>query len=193
MHSSANTQLVQSSVVTWLLSLVFLALCSQCTSANPDYPDAFSCTLGSRSCASPTAGQPAKPTVCGRDASDSLALLTESCPTAAACDSGRCTASVGAKSCQQQSDCASGQSCIPLVSGSALALFCLQNSPANQPAGTACTVDSDCQSGFCLQHAGGRSCLLACSGSQCQRPAVCQTLNITVTGIQGTVGSCGTP
>lgn len=162
-----------------------------CTTPNPDFPDAFSCQPGERQCGTPTDRPIAL--VCGRDASDKLTMVQEACPIGTACDAGHCIAPPGFTPCQQQSDCSRGQSCAPLVSsGSLIATYCVASQTGAAAAGAACNQDSDCQTYHCLQHLKGRFCLSACSNDlQCQLPARCQTLNITITGVQGMVGSCG--
>lgn len=163
-----------------------------CTAPNPAYPDALVCTLGERQC-SAAAERPVAQ-VCGRDASDNLVLIDEPCPVGSLCDAGRCAPAAGAVACSRQADCASGQSCVPLVKDGALESFCVTQKPAMTPAGDACSQDSDCQSYHCLQHPQRRSCLLVCkSDSDCQQPAHCQTLSVTITGVQGMVGSCSAP
>lgn len=163
-----------------------------CTTPNPDFPDAFSCQPGERKCGTPTDRPIAL--VCGRDSSDNLTLVQEECPIGTACETGHCVAPPGFVACQQQSDCPRGQSCAPLVggSGSALTSYCVASPSAAAAPGAACNQDSDCQTYHCLQHLRGRFCLSACGNDlQCQQPARCQTLNITITGVQGMVGSCG--
>jgi hypothetical protein len=170
---------------------LFLFCFSQCTTSNPDYPDAFACNPGDRMCGTAT-DRPVS-LVCGHDATDSLAWVKEPCPIGTLCDStsATCAPAMGATPCQRQSDCSTGQSCVPLVQNGALSNFCVSNQPAAMPAGAACSQDSDCQSYHCLQQQNGLYCLKACSSpSNCQLPAVCQTLNVTITGVQGTVGSC---
>jgi hypothetical protein len=175
------------------LGLILFCFC-HCTTANPNYPDMLSCNLGDRQCGTPT-DRPIS-LVCGQDSTDSLAWLQEPCPIGTVCDSGNatCAPAQGAMSCQSQSDCSTGQSCVPLVSNGALSNFCVTNQPSAMPGGTACTQDSDCQSYHCLEQQQGLTCLLTCAtNSNCQQPAVCQTLNVTITGVQGMVGSCSPP
>lgn len=162
-----------------------------CTTPNPDYPDAFSCQPGERKCGTPTDRPVAL--VCGRDASDSLTTVQESCPIGTVCDTGQCVAPPGATPCQQESDCPRNQACAPLVKNGTIANYCVAaNQPGPAAAGAACAQDSDCQTYHCLQHLKGRFCLSACANdNQCTLPARCQTLNITITGVQGMVGSCG--
>jgi hypothetical protein len=176
----------------WLIcfGLGFVLSLCHCTTPNPDYPDLFTCNLGDRQCGTPR-DRPVT-LVCGHDQNDSLALVEEDCPLGTLCDSGTCAPAAGATACVRQSDCGSGQSCVPLVSNGALSNFCVMNQSAAMAPGAACTADSDCQSYHCLQQAAGRFCLLSCSTSNnCQQPTTCQTLNVTITGVQGMVGACG--
>jgi hypothetical protein len=70
--------------------------------------------------------------------------------------------------------------------------FCVSSQPAPSAGAAACSQDSDCQSYHCLQLVQGKYCLQGCVNDlNCQQPARCQTLNVTISGVQGTVKSCG--
>src|SRR5262249_33079307 len=130
--------------------------------------------------------------VCGHDANDAIIFIEEPCPIGSLCASGQCAPSPGATACVKQSDCPSGQACVPLVDSGALTSVCVTSQPAPQIAGASCSQDSDCQTYHCLQLAQGRYCLLACGNDlHCPATLHCRTLNATISGVQGMVGSCG--
>lgn len=161
-----------------------------CTAPNPEYPEPLSCAPGERRCA-PSADS-AMVQVCGRTLEGELTLIDEPCPQGTLCDGGRCAPAEGARSCTRQRDCESGTSCVPLVKDGAVKSFCVPEQPAPIVAGDPCVRDHDCQSYHCLQQVQGRYCLLAC-GSDNHCPLAtprCQALNVTITGVQGMVGSC---
>ena len=163
---------------------------ASCTAPNPDFPDALGCTPGDRQCGVSTDRPIAL--VCGRDQDDNVVQISESCPLGTLCDAGRCAPPAGAKTCVRQSDCGDGKSCVPLVQNSALKTFCVANQPNGSAPGSACSADRDCQSYHCVQLAQGRTCLTLC-GSDNHCPIAtprCQALNVTITGVQGMVGSC---
>lgn len=175
------------------LLLASLSAASSCTSPNPEFPNPTSCSPGDRQCAAPTAGPPVA-MVCGRDANDSPGFIEEPCPTSTLCDSGLCTPSQGTAPCQSQADCAAGLACVPLINSAAaptLGMYCVPQAASAAIPGGSCAKDSDCQSYHCLQHATGRYCLEACTAqTSCGNNATCQTFNITVNGVQGSVLSC---
>ena len=181
-----------------LLAVLALSVAA-CTTDNPEYQGPV-CEPGQRRCGTAVMGSgQAVAQVCGRAADDSVAYIDEACPLSAACDAGRCTAPAGARACRAQRDCDdAGQICAALVSSAtqppAVAMFCVPKPAAAVAPGAACTTDSDCQSYRCLQHARGRYCLQACeAGNQCATRASCLSLNVTISGVQGTVLTCSPP
>lgn len=175
----------------WLVCLLVAGVDFGCTATNPDYPEPPSCALGERHCKGDD-GNSTVSQVCGRDTFGELVLIDEACPTGAHCEAGHCVAAPGLATCTRQSDCDSGKSCVPLVQGATLRSFCVPNQTATIPPGAACTDDRSCQSYHCLQQAQGRYCLLTC-GSDNHCPLAtprCQALNVTISGVQGMVGSC---
>jgi hypothetical protein len=170
--------------------LAMLGLAAGCTSNNPDFPT--SCTPGERQCAAQASPPVAQ--VCGRDQNDAPGYINEPCPTSTLCDSGRCVPPPAAPTCNSQSDCATGQACVPLVTSAdqaMVALYCVPAASASAAAGAACNQDSDCQSYRCLQHSQGRFCLQACATNQnCAAGTTCRTFEVTITGVQGTLLSC---
>lgn len=174
----------------WLLSFaVELLLFCQCTAANPDFLDGAFCTPGARRCGPPRDRPIAL--VCGYDASKSPVWLEEPCPIGSECADGQCTAAKDTPPCQSQADCTGTQSCVPLLHDNALSNFCVPSQPAAKPAGAPCSVDSDCQSYHCLEQQKGRFCLLACSSeNNCASANHCQSLSVTIAGVQGTIASC---
>lgn len=164
-----------------------------CTTANPDFPDMSTCTLGERRCEQ---RDRAVALVCGRDVDDRQVFLEELCPLTALCDSGRCQSPTGGKSCQSQTDCAATEVCTPLVQPSLtmVALYCVPALPGAMPASSACTKDADCASYRCLQQSQGKFCLKACaSDTACGGGRRCLPLSITVTGVQATISTCSAP
>jgi hypothetical protein len=172
---------------------LFLAVSGGCTTTNPDFPMADSCSPGDRKCADPAPSPPVA-MVCGRDENDMPGFINEPCPAATLCTSGLCTPSQGLMTCHSQTECAAGQVCVPLVADAdarTVANYCVPAASAAAAPGQSCAKDSDCQSYRCLQNPSGKYCLQACATAQnCAASTTCRSFSVTVNGVQGTVLSC---
>lgn len=177
--------------LVWLLVRPsFLFMLSSCTATNPEFDSP--CAAGARVCVE-SPRRASYPVVCGQNEAGKLALLDERCP-GGICQSGLCASPPGAKSCGSQGDCSKGEVCAPLVTSSdftTLAYFCLPAAQAPLTPGQRCDADEDCQSYLCLPYRNGNFCLRACrTGQDCTIPDDCRSLNITITGVSGTIQSC---
>lgn len=169
-----------------------------CTAPNPAFMMETPCEGGSRQCLTSPTTRRSRPVVCGRDDAGAPALLEERCPASASCQAGLCAPPQGAKGCARQGDCAKTEVCVPLVGeGKALGAFCLPAAAAIAAPGQECKQDEDCQSYLCLPFRTGSTgtlvnrCLKLCGAAlDCQIPDECRSLNVTVTGVPGSIKSC---
>jgi hypothetical protein len=114
------------------------------------------------------------------------------CPEDSSCKAGVCVPS--GERCASEASCGVGRACSVFVdpaNSSALATFCINT--VGLKAGTMpCTGDEQCRSGFCLQRGPLSICFRACQErSDCTgKDQRCQTVYLTVNGVQGGVKSC---
>lgn len=167
-----------------------------CTAPNPLYNSDGVCQPADRTCVD-SPRRPPYPVVCGLGPDGALSFQEERCPAGARCQEGLCVAPAGARSCAQkgQGECAKGEACVPLVSDATartLGAFCVAAATAAKAGpGEACEKDEDCQTYLCLPYLSGNRCLRACRERQgCTIPDECRALNVTITGISGTIHSC---
>ena len=93
-------------------------------------------------------------------------------------------------SCDSQNDCASGLSCAIIENGAGNALLtaCIP-SAGGKGTGVACTDDAECASRVCLNGTCSAPCV---DDNECGQAQLCQTNNISKSGLTGTFDVCET-
>ncbi len=161
-----------------------LAFNISCTTPNQEYEALGSnepCTPGQRTC------QDQVTQVCNAQGSF---INERRCPELSSCENGICVPS--GPECH--ASCEESKVCTIFVNPTSpeeLANFCIDAS-GTQPGGSPCTYSDECQSGLCLKRGDIAFCYQACTSSKdCpDHKQKCQTLTVTINGVQGVIKGC---